>query len=115
MTCHVNLPKAHESKTNSGLMVVLDRHIPINGISCRERGNAVRIDRIVVGTKTGNVLHFLTREILVWKFDSYSLHSIDWVQYVINFGVSKKLGILIWFWIFFLVVSLPFWVVLLGF
>jgi hypothetical protein len=62
MTCPVNSSKAHESKTNSGLMVVpmilLDRHIPINGISCRERGNAVRIDRIVVGTKTGNVLHF---------------------------------------------------------
>jgi hypothetical protein len=39
------------------LMILLDRHIPINGISCRERGDAVRIDRIVVGTKTGNVLH----------------------------------------------------------
>jgi hypothetical protein len=49
MTCPVDSPKAHESKTNSGLMVVpmilLDRHIPINGISCRERGDAVRIDR----------------------------------------------------------------------
>jgi hypothetical protein len=39
-------------------MILLDRHIPINGISCRETGDAVRIDRIVVGTKTGNVLHF---------------------------------------------------------
>jgi hypothetical protein len=29
----------------------------INGISCRKRGDAVRIYRIVVGTKTGNVLH----------------------------------------------------------
>jgi hypothetical protein len=59
MTCPVDSPKAHESKTNSRLMVVpmilLDRHIPINGISCRERGDAVRIDRIVVGMKTGNV------------------------------------------------------------
>jgi hypothetical protein len=36
-------------------MILLDRHIPINGISCRERGDAVRIDRIVVGMKTGNV------------------------------------------------------------
>jgi hypothetical protein len=67
MTCPVNSPKAHESKTNSGLMIVpmilLDRHIPINGISCRQRGDAVRIDRIVVETKTGNVLQFflLTR------------------------------------------------------
>jgi hypothetical protein len=58
MTCPVNSPKAHEPKTNSGLMVVLGRHIPINGISCRERGDAVRIDRIAVGTKTGNLLHF---------------------------------------------------------
>jgi hypothetical protein len=60
-TSPVNSPKAHESKTNSGLMVVpmilLDRHIPINGISCRERGDAVRIDRIVGRTKTGNLLH----------------------------------------------------------
>jgi hypothetical protein len=51
MICPVYSPKAHESKMNSGLMVVpmilLDRHIPINGISCRERGDAVRIDRIV--------------------------------------------------------------------
>jgi hypothetical protein len=39
------------------LMILLDRHIPINGISCREKGDAVKIDRIVVGTKTGNVLH----------------------------------------------------------
>ena len=41
MTCPVD----------SGLMVVpmilFDRYIPINGISCRERGNAVKIDRIV--------------------------------------------------------------------
>jgi hypothetical protein len=62
MTCPVNSPTAHESKTNSGLMVVpiilLDRRIPIKGISSRERGDAVRIDRIVVGTKTGNVLLF---------------------------------------------------------
>jgi hypothetical protein len=61
MTCSGDSPKAHESKTNSGLMVVpmilFDRHIPINGISYRERGDAVRIDRIVVGMKTGNVLH----------------------------------------------------------
>jgi hypothetical protein len=61
VTCPVDSPKAHESMTNSGLMVVpmilLDRHIPINGISCRERGDAVRIDRIVVGMNTGNVLH----------------------------------------------------------
>jgi hypothetical protein len=39
-------------------IIILDTHIPMNGISCRERGDAVRIDRIVVGTKTGNVLYF---------------------------------------------------------
>ncbi|EFA01769.1 hypothetical protein TcasGA2_TC007368 [Tribolium castaneum] len=31
------------------LMILLDRHIPINGISCRERGDALRIDRFALG------------------------------------------------------------------
>jgi hypothetical protein len=61
MTCPVDSPKAHESKLEDEFrivpMILLDRHIPINGISCRERGDAVRINRIVVGMKTGNVLH----------------------------------------------------------
>jgi hypothetical protein len=39
-------------------MEFLNVTVPINGISCRKRGDAVRINRTVVGTKWVDVLHF---------------------------------------------------------
>lgn len=62
-----NIGTLNTCPVNIGVMVVpmilLDGHILINGISCRERADALRIDRIVVETKMWNISHFFINSV----------------------------------------------------